>query len=277
MPIILEYEPKDTVFHRMNIFTKLVVVVCTLTLGTFWWDLRFLVPLFLLAATLAYITKIPLAWFKAFSILVALTIPPTLAYVIFMTSPAFFKVLPPEFVTKPIAVITIGGYTLGLTHGNLYWLISNYLRMVIVLIAASIFIYSTSQSDLIDWLRSVKVPEPIIFVVMTALRFFPIMLAQAEKIITAQKLRGWRVTSRNPAKLVKQIRPIAVPITSFVVQAVDRVSISVVTRGFGSSHKPTGWVRRYKMGLFDYIVCIAYPVLTVIALYLLFIHNIGMI
>ncbi|HDJ66982.1 MAG TPA: energy-coupling factor transporter transmembrane protein EcfT [Nitrososphaeria archaeon] len=278
MPKILEYEPKDTIFHKMHITCKFTIAACSVILGTFWWDLRFLIPLFLLVLLFMYLAKVPLGWFKSFLVLVGLTIPPTISYVIFMTEAKLFKVLPLEFVSKPILTVKLFGFVIGLTYGNVYWLVANTLRIITVLIAVLTFIYSTSQSDLIEWLRSKRVPESVIFVIMTALRFFPLILDRAERIITAQKLRGWRVTSRNPAKLVKQIRPIAIPLTSFVVHMADIVTISVVTRGFGSTHGVVReWKRMREMNIFEKIVSIAYPIFTLIALYLLFAYNIGMI
>lgn len=278
MPLILEYEAKDTPVHRMNINTKAVITACSVLLGTFWWNLRFLLPLLVFVVTWMTLAKVPRNWLRTFGILIALSIPPTIAYVIFMTSPEFFKVLPKEFVEKTLIAVHLWGIKIGFTYGNLYWLVANTVRILVILFAIAPFIYSTSQSDLIDWLRNLKIPMPVIFVLMTGLRFFPLLLARAQTIITAQKLRGWRVTSRNPAKLVKQIKPIAIPITSFVVHLADRVTISVVTRGFGSTSKAVGWIgERFKMGVLDWFICIAYPAFTAYALYLLFFHNIGAI
>ena len=282
MPILLEYEPRDTPVHRLHVMTKVTLEVCVLLLAAFWWDLRFLGPLLLFALILAALAKVPLRWYKAFAIPVLLVLPPTFAYAIFVTNPRFFAVLPEEFTSKPILIIlpekySPWGSSVALTYGNLYYIISTVFKLFTALTITFVFVYTTPMNDLLEWLKKLGAPSSALFVTTAAWRFIPLMLRQTSKTLTAQQLRGWELKTKNPVKAVKQFTPVVRPLIFYSVNMVDRVTMAVVTRALGASTKPTGYARIPKARAIDYLITIPTVAFTMVAITLLLIYNIGAI
>ena len=129
------------------------------------------------------------------------------------------------------------------------------------------------QSEMVQVLYSTGLPSPAVFVVMVALRFIPEMIRQLESIQIAQRLRGWEVSSRNPVKVARGYFPLLVPMLRYIIDSVDRMTISSKNRAFGR-RKATG-LRDLTLQRVDYIISGVTIITFVIAVYLLFRYQVG--
>jgi energy-coupling factor transport system permease protein len=134
-------------------------------------------------------------------------------------------------------------------------------------------VHTTSQSEMVQVLNSARLPSPAVFVIMVSLRFIPEMIRQLESIQVAQRLRGWDIDSRNPIKIAKGYFPLLVPMLRYIVDSVDRMTISSKNRAFGL-RRATG-LRDLTFSPADYVLVATTLLSFVSALYLLFVYKIG--
>jgi len=194
-----------------------------------------------------------------------------------MIKPGYFRVYPSEFVMTELFQITppdfpVFGRT-AVTYGALLWLSAFPLTTATVVLAMAGLVHTTSQSEMVQVLYSAGLPSPAVFVVMVALRFIPEMIRQLESIQVAQRLRGWEISSRNPIKIARGYFPLLVPMLRYIIDSVDRMTISSKNRAFGR-RKATG-LRDLTFKGSDYLISGITLTAFVVAVYLLFRFQVG--
>ncbi|MGQ4915411.1 MAG: energy-coupling factor transporter transmembrane component T family protein [Candidatus Asgardarchaeia archaeon] len=276
MPVWLEYNYEDTVIHNLNPLTKVLMFGLTMTLAGFYWDLRYLAIILVIALVFAIIARVPKKWFAPLGVFVIGSLPLTIALSVAQANPELFKVIPQDLAATIVlrfSIPIIGAFDL--TYGGLCWGLATIFRLAILMLLTYTLIYTTSVSELIDLFTRLKIPAALIYVVMTAYKFVPYMWRTVSNILNAQKLRGWRVGSRNPIKLFKSIVPLIVPLVNSTIKTIDEVSISVQIRGFMTG-KITP-IHDFKLSLLDIILSGLSVILFSIGMYYLIFYNIGLI
>jgi len=269
-----EYEKRDMLLHRMHPLAKLFALFYLLTLIVVYWNLYYLIPVVIVTLLLARNTQVPTVWLKALSVtwigwgIGQLMSPRSL----WMVDTAFFKVLPPEFTQKMIFVITPQGFPLfgytALTYGSLYHLTVTFMRFPVWLVAGSTLVYSLNLSDVITLMNQSHVPSVIVLITQAAWRYLSLIVDMMTRVWNAQTLRGLRIETRNPIKLLRAAIPFLIPVARQFVGMVDQVGISVANRAFGSE-KVFHPYRILKKTMVDKICIYVLPILLVIQFYLL--------
>jgi energy-coupling factor transporter transmembrane protein EcfT len=230
------------------------------------------------AFALSIAAKVPRDWYNPaiFTMLVAqpmlILTAPTVA------TAAFFKVYPPEWTQIEFLQVTppgtpLFGYT-AFTSGTILWVISRTVYIPVLMFTWNAFVYSTSPNDMLQTLRTLKIPYSLVFTAMATYRFLPVMVRKTQTIINAQKLRGFELKSRNPITVIRKYYPITYPMTNYLIDQVDEVAISTKSRGFGTG--PVTLTRDFEYKVIDKAM-IAISIATIaVAWYLLFTYNIGM-
>jgi energy-coupling factor transport system permease protein len=280
LSLFFQYEERDTFFHNLHPTTKITVFICTAILASLWWDLRYLAILLIILLVELTIAGVPKSWAKGVGIVSILAVPVLLPTAVLSTNSLIFHVLPQKFASTPVWIIVSAKASpthlpIGFTYGNLYWMFSFEVRVLAILFSAMVFVYTTSSSELVQWLLRRGVPYPVGYVVMVALKFIPILIEDTKRIIWAQKLRGWEITSRNPAHVVQQISPIAIPMTGRVLRLIDDTELSAASRAFGYTKGVS--ILSAKSSSRDYVISISAFILTVVALFALVAFNMGSI
>ena len=278
MATMFEYEPLQTPIHRLNPITKIVLFLSITFLSGFYLDPRLKIPILILLIALCVIAKLP---FKKYSGLLWVAIIAVLITssfrAVFMIKPGYFRVYPTDFVMTELFQITppdfpVFGRT-AVTYGALLWLSAFPLTTATVVLAMAGLVHTTSQSEMVQVLYSAGLPSPAVFVIMVALRFIPEMIRQLESIQVAQRLRGWEIDSRNPVKIARGYFPLLVPMLRYIIDSVDRMTISSKNRAFGI-RKATG-IRDLTFQSKDYLISGATLAIFVVAIFFLFRYQVG--
>ena len=114
------------------------------------------------------------------------------------------------------------------------------LRLILLVIGASLLTLTTTPvalTDALEYLLSplkrVGVPSHELAMMMTiAMRFIPILSAEADKIIKAQAARGARFDSRNPVTRARSFMPILVPLFVGVFRRADDLTEVMEARAY---------------------------------------------
>jgi energy-coupling factor transporter transmembrane protein EcfT len=83
-----------------------------------------------------------------------------------------------------------------------------------------------------------KVPNPIVFVIAIVYRLIPDMSRVVENILSAQRLRGWKLMHWNPVKMIRRAVPLMNPLMRRVAIMVEQITLATQVRGFGAG-RPT--------------------------------------
>jgi len=273
----LEYESRNTVLHRgLHPFSKMIAVVCIMGVSGLWWDPRYLAFLLPPLALFIYLSKIPLRWFWVVLLAVVTGAYPVAVTALGQTDPGIYKVLDPQWATTPLLVTTlpIAG-TVGVTPGGLLWLLAVEIRTILMASYAFVFIYTTSMAQVTDTLLALKVPNPVVFVIAIVYRLIPDLSRVVENILSAQRLRGWKLMHWNPIKMIRRAVPLMNPLMRRVAIMVEQITLATQVRGFGAG-KPTP-TQEIRLKAADYVVVAVSAALFIGALVGLTVANIGLI
>lgn len=217
-----QYYPADSVMHRLDPRVKLV--------GTF----AFLVSLFvgkgIVAygiATLSLITVIKLSKVPFKMIMKSLK-----AIIIILMLTVSFNL----FLTDGEILFKLG--FLKVTKEGVSVAFFMALRLIYLVIGASVMTLITTPNDLTDGLESVmsplkkiKVPVHEIAMMMSiALRFIPILMEETDRIMKAQKARGADFETGNLIQKAKAMVPLLVPLFISAFRRANDLAMAMEAR-----------------------------------------------
>ena len=215
-----QYFPGDTVVHRLDPRTKLIVVVL------------YIIALFNAKGWGAYL------------LLLAVT---GICMAVSHISPRniFKGVKPMLFILVLTAWLNIF-YTQGtpiregwiITWEGLERAVKMMLRITLLIVGTFLLTYTTSPMALTDGLElllkplnRLKVPVHEITLMMSmALRFIPTLIEETDKIMSAQKARGADFETGNLIERAKALLPILVPLFVSAFRRADELAIAMESR-----------------------------------------------
>jgi energy-coupling factor transport system permease protein len=248
--MLIDYSPSDSFLHLLDVRTK--------SLG------------FLILTAISFMFQSPLINFALiiFLSLLLLNIKMPLGRVIKILRP-----LIPIF----IIMLVITGFTYPSSHfsneqnkkilfslspdgmfpftvGGLLYGVTLTLRIFVMVIASTIVTYSTPIEDILQFLKKMKMPYQLAFVIATGIRFIPTMQKKSEMIQEAQKARGTEVGTGGIIKSIKSYIPVLIPMIVDSLRMSDNLAIAMLNRGFGAVKTSTN-LYEIKMKNKDYMLC----------------------
>jgi energy-coupling factor transporter transmembrane protein EcfT len=240
--VLLEYEAKDTIIHKLNPVSKVVWFGLITFLLALYLEPQPLIIVTFYLLLIGYCCKVPLrkllsrAWWAYLGSIVS-----GYTVALWITSPEQLWRIPPEFGCKILLEITpketpILGFT-AITYAGLLWGTAITMKIALALTFACLLTFTTPLSDIISLVQKI-LPYKISFIVMAGVRFYPVLLERIGVIIDAAKSRGWEASYRNPIKRIKSISTILFPSIREAMLLSDRIGLSIEARAFGVK-KPT--------------------------------------
>ena len=215
-----QYFPGDTVVHRLDPRTKLLLVVI------------YIVGLF--SAT---------GW-QSYALIIAVTAL-SLAVAKIKPKSAFRGLKPLIFIIVLTALLNIF-YTDGtpvaagwpITWEGIYKAIMMSLRIILLIIGTFMLTYTTSPIALTDGLelllnplKKIRVPVHEMSMMMSmALRFIPTLIEETDKIMSAQKARGADFETGGLMQRAKALLPILVPLFVSAFRRADERAVAMESR-----------------------------------------------
>ena len=215
-----QYFPGDTVVHRLDPRTKLILVVL------------YIIALFNAKGWGSYL------------LVTAVTV---ICMTVSHISPKnIFKGLKPMlFIIALTAILNIF-YTQGtpiregwiVTWEGIERAVKMMLRITLLIVGTFLLTYTTSPMALTDGLElllkplnKLKVPVHEMTLMMSmALRFIPTLIEETDKIMSAQKARGADFETGNLIERAKALLPILVPLFVSAIRRADELAIAMESR-----------------------------------------------
>jgi energy-coupling factor transport system permease protein len=249
-----QYLSGESVIHRLDPRTKLTIV------GVF------MIVLFTAVSATAYATLIA---YTAVIVVLA-EVPAKMLFrglkpILFLLVLTFCLQL---FLTDGQKLFVLG--PLVATYEGLRLGIFMILRLLLLLVVASLLTLTTSPVSLTDGLEAILSPFRVIglpahelaMMMTIALRFIPTLMEEAEKIMKAQMARGADFESGNPIRRVKSLIPLLVPLFVSAFRRADELATAMESRCYRGGVKRTR-LKRLKATSLD---AIAAAVTVVVAL-----------
>ena len=228
---IAEPTIKDTVIHRMDPRAKILILISTVFVAVSLDNQKTMLLLFLLVLSGFALARMPAIKIKTLVILLVLLIWGTIySQALFYSQlprTVIFTIISPDF---PILGWLTGGglfvYEEGLHHGAVQGL-----RSASILSLGLLMCWTTDSRDMLNGLVGLRVPYSVAFMVITAVRFLPIIITEVATVITVQRLRGF-----NPKKfgsgIVKTLLNILTPTLANCVRRTGTLAVSIQSRAF---------------------------------------------
>lgn len=120
-------------------------------------------------------------------------------------------------------------------------------QLFLAILFSSLMTLTTSPLQLAQGLEKLLVPlkrfrvpvEDFSMMMMMAIKFIPILLGEANRIIKAQSARGVDFESGNFFQRARNLLPILTPLFHSVFKRADDLAIALLARGYGSGIKRT--------------------------------------
>lgn len=255
-----QYVPRDSFLHKLDPRTKIIfnlVFITVIFLITNLYQYAFFGGVILLMMILS---KVPLSHYfrglKALWILIALT-------VVFQIFSGGGHVLYSFWLFK-------------ITDVAIYNTIFITLRLVFIILAASVLTLTTSPIRLADGLESLMrtfhVPKEwshdFSMMISIAFRFIPVLAVEAEYVMRAQLSRGARFDRGGPIQRAKGMIPLLIPLFVGAVRMADELAIAMEARCYRGVEGRTKY-KQLEMKKSDYAFVIAgFAMISVVFLHL---------
>ena len=228
---LFQYTPGDTLIHRLNPLTKILVAVSVCAAAFLADSLIFLLLLLLLDVCIGAAAGIPK---KTLSILKGLS-----------KVCAFLFVLQALLVRKGNPVLFI------FTDEGLLLAAKVALRLMIACIPLALMLAVTQVSDLANSMVSVlHLPYKYAFTLTTTIRFIPMFMEEMSDIIEAQTARGVDFDAQKGIRKIGMVLPLCVPLLISSVRRTDSTAVAAEVRGFELRTASSGY-KKYPFTLTD--------------------------
>ena len=217
-----QYYPADSVLHRLDPRVKLI--------GTF----AFLFSLFAGKGIISYViaTIFLGSMIKLSKVPFKMIIKGLKAIIIILLITVSFNL----FLTQGEVLFQLG--FLKVTKEGISVAVFMGLRLIYLVMGASIMTLTTTPNDLTDGLESVlgplkkiKIPVHEIAMMMSiALRFIPILMEETDRIMKAQKARGADFESGNLIEKAKAMVPLLVPLFISAFRRANDLAMAMEAR-----------------------------------------------
>ena len=246
-----QYFPGDTIAHRLDPRTKILLVVL------------YIVALFCANSLLAYgILALVLAVCVRVSHVGLKSLVRGLKPVVFII--VFTGVLNLFFTPGDHTLVEWG--VLRITETGARNALFMVLRIMLLIMGTFLMTYTTSPISLTDglerllnWMKKLHVPVHELAMIMSiALRFIPTLIEETDKIMNAQKARGAQLDTGKMLDRVKALVPVLIPLFISAFRRADELAMAMECRCYrgGDGRTRLKVLRCTKQDYIDLAFCI---------------------
>ena len=240
------YEDKNTLFHKLDPRTKILMLLGWFTIALAASELWHSLCVLGLAA--AYVTAAR-SWKGLMRIRLFILIIAVFTVVIWALVPregevVFLFIKGPAVVFGMVAAI----------------------KIIVMLVAGIVFLSTTSVEESAIGLVKLGVPYVMCFAFSTALRLVPTFAATGATVVEAQRSRGLELDTGSLWSRMRAYIPLMAPIFLVSIRNANLMAMALEARGFGASKKRTFYIQ-IKMRPVDWLALAATAALAAASVY----------
>lgn len=126
-------------------------------------------------------------------------------------------------------------------------------RTLAVMLIVPLTVLTSDVNTIVVSLAQAHVPYKLAFIFASTLRFYPLLLAQIQAIVEAQKLRGVVLERMPPLKRARVYARIAVPLILSTITRAQRLEIALQAKAFSGRSERT-YLHTATLRAHDYVV-----------------------
>jgi energy-coupling factor transport system permease protein len=142
------------------------------------------------------------------------------------------------FVTEGRSIPPFPIWKLNITYEGLMSGLDITVRLVLLVWGTTLLTLTTSPMDLTDGMERMLRPfkrlrfpaGEVAMMVMIAIKFIPILLDEADRIIKAQRARGADFEAGGPMKRARSLVPVVVPMLVGIFRRADELAVAMEAR-----------------------------------------------
>ena len=254
-----QFVPGQTLVHRLDPRTKLLIILFATAATVIVDDVRLLLGLLLLALGYYQAARLPWrvtwkAWMAvlAFSILLLGLV----NTVLISSNPPYIRSSHPAFSLPRVTLPLVGTFQRTVTWEILFVGLARMLRPLILMATILPFIFTTNPYWYGVMFRKLGLPDRIAFAMDLSLRYVPTIARDYFNTVDAQRARGYELERRGAGTLtlIRRSTPLVVPVVIHAVAGGEHVVEAMELRAFGLA--PRTWVgaKAMRFAAVDYFV-----------------------
>lgn len=223
----LEPSLKNTLIHRIDPRAKLIILTAFSIMAIAFDKPKALIVLFILSLIGYPVARIPAKNIKILSVLLLILIWGTI-----YSQALFYQQYPRTIIFTILPENCFGMHWEGLhvfREGIEYGAIQS-MRFAATTSLALLFYWTTNPNAMLFGLIRLKMPYGLAFMIITSLRFIPLLIAETITVFRAQKLKGY--APFKPANWIKTVFLGLIPILANCMRRSAKLAVSVEGRSF---------------------------------------------
>ncbi|MHA1340527.1 MAG: energy-coupling factor transporter ATPase [Promethearchaeota archaeon] len=130
-------------------------------------------------------------------------------------------------------------YTLIITIETIVNSLISSVSLILIIIIFGLINMLIDPDQLSMFFSKIRMPYLLQFIIITAIRFFPLLLSDLSNVIDVQKSRGFELESKNILKNLKNKMMLLLPLLTNSLDRSVQMAESLEARGFGINKKRT--------------------------------------
>jgi len=222
----MQYITRESAFHRLHPFTKLIFVIVVVLLAVLTSDTAMLAVLVGAVVAVAAAGGLARDLLRQVPLLVSLAVSLLVLTILTIQNGEILGYLVPQ------SVPVIGG-AFPVTVGAIDLAVAMTLRFAAMLFAFQLFVISTQPRDLVHLLDRLRMPVDYTLMLLIALRFIPSLQLEGKRIHEAQLARAYN-PGRGISGKVRGLFPIIIPLVSNSLGKATVLGLTIDLRGYRS-------------------------------------------
>lgn len=261
MIVSWRYRPRDTLIQRLDPRARLIFMLAALVSILFFWDVRFLLGFFVLAAGQYILARLTFretrrAWLLIGPLIVILTV------LTFLTGRGREGIFTEEHVITRLRIV--GDLAVIVSAEKISFAAAQLVRVTSITLLAVVVPYTINPSLYGVTFRGLGLPDKFSYAMDLAFRLVPTLGRDFGITYDAQRARGYEL-ERLKGGILAQIRRVAPLLVPVVIQAIvggEEVIDSMDLRAFGVAKRT--WLPQLRYGRGDRLL-LGFSVVMVIA------------
>ncbi len=261
MLVAWKYRPRNTIIQRLDPRARLIFLACLFASFAIAqiWDIRLLLPLFVLSMLLYFLARIEWQDIKrvwTFFLVFIVLIVGVNAMLSGRGGPmSVLQDTSPVLIQTPVLVIPGVHWNIQITITSLrvFFAITQMMRMFTMAILAVPIPYTIDPSVYGVSFRRMGLPDKAAFTMDLAFRFIPTLGRDFAITMDAQRARGYEMESLRGGIIsrLRRLAPLLVPVTMQAILTGEEVIDAMDLRAFGV--RPRTWLRELHYERRDYV------------------------
>ncbi len=156
---------------------------------------------------------------------------------------------------------------IAVSQSGLRFALAMALKLTVFLAAGTVFLTATRVEEFAYALTSAGMPYRIGFAITLSFRLVPVFLESANRVVEAQRCRGYDFARGGVVERIRRYVPVLVPVFMGALRRTDGLAMALDSRGFQLDNQRTNYLH-YPLGMLDAVAVAASALLVAVSLWL---------